>query len=142
MKTIATIIRSIITLGFIALIGLHSLKAQNNTQTFAFTRTEALTVNEFIFIKFLITEKSENVIYVIQRSEDGKNFSDIYLKKGYISPQNAPLLYCYKDLSPATSTYYYRIKRIDNQNQIAYSEVFQPQELNKPVMAQEEPEIK
>jgi hypothetical protein len=144
MKTIATTIRISLITGLLILIGIQTLKAQNQPtkKLFAFNKTEAITVNEFIFIKFLVSENSENVIYVIQRSEDGKNFSDIYLKKGYLSPQNTPLLYCYKDLSPAASTYYYRIKRVDNSNEVAYSDVFQPQDLAKPMMAQDEPEIK
>ena len=108
MKALTSTIRIILIAAFLFLTGINGIKAQNQTsqQTYAFNKTEALVVNEFIFIKFLVSENAENVVYVLQRSEDGKNFTDIYLKKGYVSPQNTPLLYCYKDISPATSTYF------------------------------------
>ena len=83
MKALTSTIRIILIAAFLFLTGINGIKAQNQTsqQTYAFNKTEALVVNEFIFIKFLVSENAENVVYVLQRSEDGKNFTDIYLKK-------------------------------------------------------------
>jgi len=144
MKTIATLIRTVILATFLFLLGIQIASAQADNE-FSFIKTEAIVVNDITYIKFLITESDEEVIYVVQRSFDGENYSDIFMKKGVKSPNKIPLLYCCKDFqAPTNATVFYRVKRVVKDD-VVYSQVFE----NKPlsieqtqVMAQDEPEVK
>ncbi len=144
MKTIATLIRTVILATFLFLLGIQIASAQADNE-FSFIKTEAIVVNDITYIKFLITESDEEVIYVVQRSFDGENYSDIFMKKGVKSPNKIPLLYCCKDFqAPTNATVFYRVKRVVKDD-VVYSQVFENKPLSieqTPVMAQDEPEVK
>ncbi len=146
MKIIATLIRTVILAAFLFLLSIQIASAQSASGNgFSFIKTKAIVVNDITYIKFLITESNEEVIYVVQRSFDGENYSDIFMKKGVKSPNKIPLLYCCKDFqAPTNATVFYRVKRVVKDD-VVYSQVFENKPLNieqTPVMAQDEPEIK
>lgn len=69
-----------------------------------------------VYLNWVAKENSEDCIYVIERSSDGKEFEPVGLKEGIGSPLE--LLYSWVDTKPMTGTSQYRIKQINNEGSL------------------------
>ena len=98
-----------------------SINAQSLTQKSDFREIEkpaynieyfkVKEVNDKLYFKFLIIENEQNIVYTLESSTDGANFSGVTKKDGFLSPNGIPLLYCYSADQNTISTESYRIKR-------------------------------
>lgn len=69
-----------------------------------------------VYLNWVAKENSEDCIYVIERSADGKEFEPVGLKEGIGSPLE--LLYSWVDTKPLQGTSQYRIKQINNEGSL------------------------
>ena len=67
------------------------------------------------------TEK-DNKQFVLQRSKDAINFSDVEIIKG-AGDSNSPIEYSFTDTKPFEGVSYYRLKIVANDNTVTYSPV-------------------
>lgn len=73
-------------------------------------------------LKWTTSQETNAVKYSIQKSDDGRNFTDIASLKGTLLTTNS---YSYKDAIAKNGTFYYRIKAIELSGSITYSEIAQ-----------------
>jgi hypothetical protein len=79
----------------------------------------AVKVNDYSDLNFVISEAAPNSIFIIERSTTGNNFTAI----GTLNGTNA-LSYNYTDTKPEQNAKnYYRIKEIDAAGRVSYSDV-------------------
>lgn len=71
-------------------------------------------------LKWTSTQESGSVKYVIQKSDEGRNFTDVTSINGTLLPTNN---YSYKDAIAKNGNFYYRIKAIELTGNISYSEI-------------------
>jgi hypothetical protein len=95
----------------IATIGVVPVKLSNFT---------AIAANNNCILKWNTTSESGPVKYIIQRSENGRNFTDISTVEGISLPSNA---YTYTDVNSIKGSSYYRIKTIEFSGSTAYSDI-------------------
>lgn len=87
-------------------------------------------IDTTIYFKFIIKEKQSSVNYILESSVDGAKFIPIYLKEGFISPMDVPLLYCYKTTINVEEILYYRVKRALN-DEVFYSPILRFENQNR-----------
>jgi hypothetical protein len=100
------------------------------TQDFFIEDFSGRLIGTTVYLKFLIKEKTSSINYILESSVDGIDFTPIYLKEGFISPMNEPLLYCYKATINVGDISYYRIKRAVN-NEVFYSAILRFENYNR-----------
>ncbi len=83
-------------------------------------------INKTAYFRFLIIENRTDIKYTLEGSANGKDFKMIKEKEGYPSPNNQPLLYCYKLNTLNNLTQHYRIK-IESKKGIEYSNIIKTQ---------------
>jgi hypothetical protein len=95
----------------------------NNTDQIHITSCTMISVQEKNYLKWTVKGEKENTIYVVERSINGNEFESIGIKKGYASPENFQILYCFTDDNPSALTCSYRIKQIHSDGFVQLSNV-------------------
>lgn len=76
-----------------------------------------------VFLKWTCKSNEQKTLFIIQKSDDGKNFETLKVKEGVCTKADVSLLYCYVDEKPnKKGKTYYRIGKIDKNGDIKYSE--------------------
>jgi len=104
------------------------LKTENsiytaNTDQIHISNCTMISVQEKNYLKWTAKGEEENTIYVVERSINGNEFESIGVKKGYASPENFQILYCFTDENPSVLTCTYRIKQIHPDGLVQLSNV-------------------
>lgn len=90
-------------------------------------------VNEIIYFKFLVMENRKDIqAYILETSFDAINFMSVAFKDGFESPNNVPLLYCFKQPKSLIYKTYYRIKMVTKSG-ITYSNIIEHRS-NSPIL--------
>lgn len=79
--------------------------------------------NQDVLLKWRISGNSTSELFVIQRSDDGLNYSDIAAIKAIVAEENIDREYFYYDRSAFLRNNFYRIKIIDKAGMLSYSNV-------------------
>ena len=66
------------------------------------------------FLNWYVEGATEESIYLILRSSDGLNFTNVGDRKGVASPRDLRILNCFIDTSPVPGTSYYQLVRINS----------------------------
>ncbi|MBP6334834.1 MAG: hypothetical protein KA444_05120 [Bacteroidia bacterium] len=87
--------------------------ASKNSGKLEFVKETIVFNSGKVYLNWVAKENSDDCIYVIERSADGKEFEPVGLKEGIGSPLE--LLYSWVDSKPLAGTSQYRIKQINNE---------------------------
>lgn len=80
----------------------------------------SLSADNFFLLNWSASLETGSVKYVIQKSENGRLFTDIATINGTLLPVNT---YSYKDLSTKKGSFFYRIKVVEISGNTFYSEI-------------------
>ncbi|MBK7438208.1 MAG: DUF1501 domain-containing protein [Saprospiraceae bacterium] len=85
---------------------------------------EAQVVNEkWVELDWIVAIETANSRYEVQRSKDGKEFSSILFQKSMDDDTTGNKMYTDYDKNPRSGKSYYRLKMVDNEGVISYSEI-------------------
>ena len=84
-----------------------------------FTNITAYEQNHDIVVEWTVQNEINIVSYVIERSLDGRNFSNI----ANTNARGGNVMYTALDVDPAMGYNYYRIRSVDNTGRIQYSQI-------------------
>ena len=76
-----------------------------------------------VYLKWRVSNETEDGLFIIERSSDTKNFKTIKFKHGIGVPICFRLLYCSIDESPLQGTNYYRLVKTYQDGRCYYSNV-------------------
>ncbi|MBI4947259.1 MAG: T9SS type A sorting domain-containing protein [Bacteroidetes bacterium] len=105
-------------------IGLCTVMMPLPIELLSFDASPVQDNNEKYYVSCQWSTASEinNDYFTIERSQDGKIFSDIGLKKG-AGNSNTTLYYEFDDQLPYTGLSYYRLKQVDYNGAFTYSQI-------------------
>lgn len=97
-------------------------------QLISFTGNERMGISE---LKWITSGETNAQWFVVQRSSDGASFESIqHLPGNKGLALTAEISYSYKDVLPSPGIYYYRLKMIDELNNISFSPIIMVGEAN------------
>ncbi len=79
--------------------------------------------NEYgiVYVDWVIQKEANGCVYSVERSSDEINFKSIGVRKGVVSPR--AMYYSSVDPKP-TAASYYRLKKMQHDGKVSYSEVY------------------
>ncbi|MFH1320772.1 MAG: hypothetical protein ABII90_08990 [Bacteroidota bacterium] len=75
-----------------------------------------------VYLKWRVKGQTDDCMYLIQRSDNGRDFNTVGYKAGIGSLPQLLILYCYIDKTPLQGTSYYRLMRIGWDLAVTYSD--------------------